>query len=261
MSKSVLYVTSSSGVNVRATPGGSIVRSIGQNTLLIKDSADAPVVVSSHTWIKVTYYYANQNDSVAHHSATGWVAQEYTATVSTSTPVKADTLSSNSTLNQKEMLTNARYIFNYLRSLSTTIRWAKNPICGMLGNMEAESSINPGRWQNGVSNPSNGYGLTQWTPSTKLTSWTPSDSTKTGIDKQIERIIYEVAHESEQWVSSQHSPAMTFSQYSKSTKTVSVLAEYFLRCYEQPNNVSSKVTERKNCANKWYAFLSAIGDL
>lgn len=40
-------------------------------------------------------------------------------------------------------------------------------ICGMLGNIQAESGLNPGQHQKGGS----GLGLIQWTPSTILTDW------------------------------------------------------------------------------------------
>lgn len=39
-----------------------------------------------------------------------------------------------------------------------------NAVCGMLGNMAAESGLNPWRWQSDTYNLSNGYGLMQFTP-------------------------------------------------------------------------------------------------
>lgn len=42
----------------------------------------------------------------------------------------------------------------------------------MLGNMETESTINPGIWQSlNSGNASGGFGLTQWTPATKYINW------------------------------------------------------------------------------------------
>lgn len=47
---------------------------------------------------------------------------------------------SNTTLTQAEMKVNAQYILDYLRDCG----WTKNAVCGMLGNLEVESYINPG---------------------------------------------------------------------------------------------------------------------
>ena len=50
--------------------------------------------------------------------------------------------------------------------------WTKNAVCGMLGNMQSESTISPGRWQDGdAGNMNLGVGLTQWTKATKLYDW------------------------------------------------------------------------------------------
>ena len=43
--------------------------------------------------------------------------------------------------------------------------FTKNAACGVLGNMQQESGINPGIWQS-TNNISLGYGLVQWTPAT-----------------------------------------------------------------------------------------------
>lgn len=71
-----------------------------------------------------------------------------------------------SALTTNQMNTNATYIFNYLRNGGFT----KNAACAVLGEMQAESGINPGIWE--VSNTtSKGYGLIQWTPATKFLQW------------------------------------------------------------------------------------------
>ena len=49
--------------------------------------------------------------------------------------------------------------------------WTLNAIAGMLGNMESESNINPGIWQNlDAYNYNLGFGLVQWTPATNYTN-------------------------------------------------------------------------------------------
>lgn len=60
---------------------------------------------------------------------------------------------------------NAIEFYNYFKSYGCT----DECICGMLGNIDLESSLNPGN-KNGAS-PSTAWGLIQWYPSTILTDW------------------------------------------------------------------------------------------
>ena len=63
--------------------------------------------------------------------------------------------SGNRYLTMAEMRVNAEYIFAYL----TRKGWSKNAICGVLGNMQTESTINPSIWQSlNQGNMSGGYG-------------------------------------------------------------------------------------------------------
>ena len=63
-------------------------------------------------------------------------------------------------LTQAEMENNANIVISYFRSLGINDK----TIAGLLGNMQAESSINPEREEVGGS----GYGLVQWTPVSTL---------------------------------------------------------------------------------------------
>lgn len=174
--------------------------------------------------------------------------------VSTTVPGNLDIITTNNvSLKQHEMLTNARYIHNTLKS-----GWKFYAICAMLGNMEHESTINPDRWQNGTVNTSLGYGLVQWTPSTKYTSWLTGGADKKDINKQLERIQYEVDTNNDQWNKSLHSPQITFSGFTQSTQTVNVLAEYFLRCYERCTITSEKISERQFSATKWSTLIGYL---
>lgn len=265
MAKTVRYVSTSSGVNVRDAAAGNKVRSLPQGTLMIYDTANAPVKKAlngtTYTWIKVTYYYQGANDQyLMATEATGWVTQDNTTKVSTTVPGKSSVYSGNQSYKQNERLVNARYIFDYLRSLSSTKRWSVNAICATLGNMEAESGITPGKWEV-PEEDSKGFGLVQWTPATKFIDELKPGESKTDIDVQLRRIQAEVDGTYKQWTSNSHSPAMTFSEYTKSTKSVATLAEYFLRCYERPEITTGMVSERKRCAEKWYSILSAVGDI
>lgn len=63
--------------------------------------------------------------------------------------------SGNFYLNMPQMTENAKHIMSYLLDKG----WTKNAICGMLGNMQTESTINPGIWQSLIAgNYSGGLG-------------------------------------------------------------------------------------------------------
>ncbi len=117
-------------------------------------------------------------------------------------------ISSNAYLTVAQMTGNAQYILNYLMARG----WTKEAVCAMLGNMQSESTINPGIWQGlDSSRVDLGYGLVQWTPSTKYTSWAIGRGYAIGdIDGQLERIIYEKEN-SIQW--QQVTTTMTFAQF------------------------------------------------
>ena len=52
-------------------------------------------------------------------------------------------IAKNNYLTQSEMENNAIEFFNKMSSLG----WSINAICGMLGNIQTESNINPGIWK------------------------------------------------------------------------------------------------------------------
>lgn len=156
-------------------------------------------------------------------------------------------------LNQEQMKTNAKYIYSYLSNAG----WTKTAIAGILGNLQAESSINPGRWQSdSVGNTSLGYGLVQWTPSTKYTEWCSANglSDPSEMDSNLKRILYELENNI-QWIAT-NNYNFSFKEFSTSSKTVSELAKAFLLCYERPADQSESVQEyRASLGEAWYEYL------
>lgn len=66
-----------------------------------------------------------------------------------------NTYDSSNTLTREQMELNATYIYNALINDG----WTLNAIAGMLGNMQSESAINPGRWQSDrVGGDADGHG-------------------------------------------------------------------------------------------------------
>lgn len=153
----------------------------------------------------------------------------------------------------KEMKLNARYIWQYLGSRG----WTLNAVAGILGNMETESHINPGMWQDGRvrGDPtSHGYSLVQWTPYTKYTEWCeernlePSD-----MDSALERIVWELENDQQYGKTSEY--PLTFKEFSTSTKEAYWLGGAFLINYERPNEKYRDPVTRGNQAKRWYEYL------
>ena len=167
---------------------------------------------------------------------------------------KDQVVSQDKALNQTQMETNALYIWNYLGSRG----WSLNAVAGILGNMECESTINPGRHEVGGS----GYGLVQWTPKSNLTSWTRRMGYEDNdIDGQLERIIYEKDNGG-QYIKKNYK--YTFQEFAVSTDDPYTLACAFAFDYERSwvalyGDSAAKERLRKKrggAAERWYAFLS-----
>lgn len=158
-------------------------------------------------------------------------------------------IATNSYLSREQMTENANYIMGYLLQRG----WTKNAIAGMLGNMETESTINPGIWQNlDAGNTALGFGLVQWTPATKYIDWANGNGYPiTDIDGQLERLQYEIDNNL-QWIATDAYP-LTFAEFKISSQTPEYLAQAFLRNYERPQNQNQP--ERSTQARYWFDTL------
>lgn len=152
-------------------------------------------------------------------------------------------------LTQKEMENNA-YIFY---SVMYNYGYDFKSICAMLGNIQRESGINPGLWQSLKVDPSMGFGLVQWTPSTNYTNW----AKKHGYENddgygQCKWIDEETA--SKQWIKTTAYP-LTWEEFKKNSKHKSLdyLTMAFLKNFERAG--VEKAEERKEYAKKWYKYL------
>lgn len=158
--------------------------------------------------------------------------------------------SGNRFLSESEMTVNARFIYDYLTSRG----WTGQAVCGMLGNMETESTINPAIWQNlDEGNTSLGFGLVQWTPATKYLNWCDVrglDPEK--MESALSRILWELAN-GEQFYATDAYP-LTFQQFKVSTASPTYLAMTFLNNYERPADRNQPA--RGQQAEKWYSILS-----
>lgn len=151
---------------------------------------------------------------------------------------------------------NAKYIYSYLSAKG----WTINAISAILGNMQAESSINPGRWQSNNVGGGPAYGIVQWDPYSKYINWATSNgfSDYSTMDANLARIIWEV-NNNQQWYGRSEWAGMSFKEFTTSTKSVNYLARGFIICYERPADQSTSAQNyRASLAEEWYSYLTGV---
>jgi hypothetical protein len=184
-------------------------------------------------------------------------------------------------LTKAQQQENALYIYNYLAKQG----WSKNAICALLGNIQQESQMNPGAWQNWhETGEGDGYGLVQWTPAEeKFLKWmgfTGADKadladqmaindTKNFIDKQLEFLLLnmnlidgEPGYGGE-WIPTDtryYSPyKMTASDFIKSNNDISELTRVFHASFERSGDEWDDIQKRCGYAKYWYNYLTELG--
>ena len=163
--------------------------------------------------------------------------------------VETDWIKGNYALTLAQMRQNANNVKAYLEPRG----WSINAIAALLGNMQTESWINPGVWQGFQENPELGYGLVQWTPSSKITDWlTENGYALDDGDAQLKWIDEETVPQG-QW--NPHGDYnQPFEWFKASTESVEYLAYMFMYDFEQPGNLDQP--ERKTQARYWFNYLN-----
>jgi hypothetical protein len=151
--------------------------------------------------------------------------------------------------------------------------WRHKSICAMLGNQGNEGIYDPGKVEgladlhtpyknkDGTTRK-RGYGLTQWTPWTKIMdrmNCTEAEMMANG-DLQVALIIKESKSGSLQWTA-RYYPGdgdMTFQDFLTGDYTLDELTRGFHRCYEISGDPDS--TERIKTAREWDVFFGGSGD-
>lgn len=153
-------------------------------------------------------------------------------------------IAKNEPLNSEEMHNNAKMF----RDFFSAQNWTLNAIAGVLGNMQSESVINPGAWQNYKVNYNMGFGLVQWTPATKYINWAGSDYQNGAL--QCSRIVYELNNGLQYYPTNKY--PLTFKQFVVSTDTPYNLGMAFLLNYERPADQNQPIRGRQ--AEYWYNY-------
>lgn len=176
-------------------------------------------------------------------------------------------ISTNSALTQEQMEVNASMVYKYFHDLG----WSDNAIAGMLANMHAESTINPGRWQNGAVGVGPAFGIVQWDPFSKIINWVqetygPGVSPGDGY-AQCARIKYEYDN-GLQWITVDRFPVydddggllyyeipgLDWSVWIHSNDDPYYLAQVFTTCYERPQNAWQPWRWAR--AARWYEYIT-----
>ena len=157
-------------------------------------------------------------------------------------------ITGNRYLSMSEMQNNADIMHYFFKSQG----WTDNAIAAMFGNMQTESTLNPGIWEN-LEPFVGGYGLVQWSPYTNYSNWAGENWQDNG-PKEMERIIYELEN-GLQWISTSLYP-MTFREFVVSELTPAYLAQVWLYNYERPGVKPQPA--RSTQATKWYEYITGI---
>jgi len=181
---------------------------------------------------------------------------------------------------------NALYIYYKLSKEG----WEKEAIAGLLGNLQHESVMNPGAWQNmgssGNGNENQGYGLVQWTTAKdkflkdaglsniQANNLATSDP-KALMDMQIEYLLTTMKPGGGEWIAGEayvkdHYNAcpldsstprlMSYSDYISSNIDAGELALVFQAHYERSGDykveqIEHRLQQRYDYAQDWYIFL------
>lgn len=153
-------------------------------------------------------------------------------------------------LTESQMKDNATEICNYFRGQGMTLE----AICGLLGNIQAESGLNPGNKETASS--SNGWGLIQWTPATVLLNWCNKyNYTWYSGSVQCYRILCEglrINDASGYWIPTSAYP-YSWQQFSQLTNVEEATKAYL---YERERAGVEAVAKRVTYANNWFAYFS-----
>ena len=165
----------------------------------------------------------------------------------------------NGYLTAAETAGNAQEVANFFLAQG----WSRNAISAMIGNMQGESGVNPGIWEE-LRPYWRGYGLTQWSPYTKLSDWADNLG-YTWLDNgptQCKRIDWESLN-NEQWFRNDHigvDPPISFTEFSVSNLPLNTLTNYFLWFYEHPTDPGPTTQAiRQGYAQNWYDTLDWTG--
>lgn len=164
-------------------------------------------------------------------------------------------VSGNRYLTNEERQNNVQLVYPYFSNAG----WSVNAIAALCSNMEHESTINPGIWQDFTPRPDLGWGLVQWTPSTKYTDWADAQGIAHDEPNAQMRWINEVTNTAPHW---QWGPVagyeMSWDTFKTSTESPEYLARAFLHNFEKPTDPEQYDEIRSTDGRKWFDFINNL---
>lgn len=155
-------------------------------------------------------------------------------------------IAKNDYLSESEMQNNAFCFYSYMYFRG----WTLEAVSGALGCIQHESTINPGIWESLIINPSRGFGLVQWTPSTNYTDWADQNGyAHDDGDGQCQWIDTETESFG-QWIPTASYPE-SWEEFKSSNKSPEYLSLEWEYNFERPG-ITYDPTED---ARKWYDYL------
>lgn len=180
-------------------------------------------------------------------------------------------------LQEEQQKANAEYIYNFLKKQG----WTVEAICGVLGNMQKESSMNPGAWQY-WENQSYGFGLAQWSESKEFLEFAHLDTVQASelserspqkmMDAQLDYLMKSLNADTDgvecRWLvpadekyykfplSDDDLKNMTVKEFSQSTDDYKELAMVFHASYERSGDDKDGIQKRVDYAETWYLYFT-----
>lgn len=253
----IKYVTTTGSTYVRSYSSTSIDDNVvgeiscGMQVELIKENA---AYNDGYHWHKIIYndelaYIANFPER--YEKVTRFVPLRYECTV----------ISDDRYLTDTEKKSNAKIIYNYLKYKG----WSKNAICGAIANMDAESSLSPGRHEieDHDNDGDKAYGLLQWDPPTKWTNYAlEHDYELDNIYRQLDYLIYSTRYGGGEWIirGIDEPYNLYVYEYIYSNLSARELAIAFFLCYERSKNTGEDArNSRGDLAETWKNYFDSIG--
>lgn len=248
--------------------------SSGGHVAIVEKINGDTITTSNSAWGGQYFYtktYTVGNEDNGKYKFQGYIYNPYVDGTLPPRPTKW--ISRASALNREEMENNALIVIYTYRALGYDDR----TIASLLGNMQAESSINPERIESGGGG---GYGLVQWTPQSVL----QNHCTALGLspynsgDVQLKVIPAEVTntpssvaewYSTEAFVKNYYNSGATAdmigikgSQFLSNEMgwSPSKLAVLFMACYERPSYDPdvNHYKRRQQYAEEWYEYMGGV---
>lgn len=156
-------------------------------------------------------------------------------------------IAKNEYLTTGEQQNNATLVYSYL----ITKGWSSNAVSALMGNLQQESTVNPGLWESFVVAPSSGFGLVQWTPSTNYTNWAREQGLDIDNGNGQLRWVDEETVNKGQWITTTAYP-LSFEEFKKSKENVGYLALAFQANFERPAELHPERATYAEYWHKWY---------